>query len=49
MKTKFVPHVEIEPLECGHWVMLEKPREVTEGVINFVRRHVVQAGPRAKL
>jgi len=36
MQHKWIPQVKIVPLDCGHWVMLEKTEEVTQTVTTWL-------------
>jgi soluble epoxide hydrolase / lipid-phosphate phosphatase len=36
----YLTNVTIETLDCGHWVMLEKPKETIEALESFARRLV---------
>jgi len=50
MKDKYVPQVKVVPLDCGHWVMLEKAEEVTRSVIEWIEADVgLGIGPTSKL
>lgn len=36
MKKKFIPHVNIKPVDCGHWIMLEEPEAVSKLVLEWL-------------
>lgn len=32
----FVPNVEVQSLECGHWIQQEKPKETTRAILSWL-------------
>lgn len=37
--TEFVPDVEVVTLDCGHWIQQEKPAELNDAILSWLRRH----------
>lgn len=35
----YFPNFEVKDLDCGHWVLAEKPKESVELIVDFVERH----------
>lgn len=33
---RFVPHVEVVSLDCGHWIQQERPSETTQVILNWL-------------
>ncbi len=36
---QFVPNVEVETLDCGHWIQQEKPEETNQLMLGWLRRN----------
>lgn len=34
----FVPNVDVVSLDCGHWIQQEKPAELNEAIVSWLRR-----------
>lgn len=41
----YLPDVEVKQFETGHWVQLEKPRELCETIVEFVERKMGKVSP----
>ncbi|MNG38749.1 hypothetical protein D3C84_1265630 [compost metagenome] len=35
---KFVPNVEVVNLDCGHWIMEEKPEETNQAILRWLEQ-----------
>jgi pimeloyl-ACP methyl ester carboxylesterase len=38
---QFVPNVEVETLDCGHWIQQEKPEETNQLILGWLRRNYI--------
>ncbi|HWS49408.1 MAG TPA: alpha/beta hydrolase [Microbacterium sp.] len=36
--AEFVPNVEVVDLDCGHWIQQEKPTELNDAIVSWLRR-----------